>query len=198
MSKEVMSGLNFLTDEAVIRKQEEVMTPGFFKVRTNELILTNKAILYVKKLPFGKIKEVERHPLSDVRVVNGEVQARLGKPSNVSVSLDVYFTYGQESWEMIWEKDVKSWIAEITGVITGVHVEKKDDEFAWVGDVMANMGAVTEGLDSLAGGLNNVRRAMGMKSTEEASCKCSACGASINGTRGESVQCPYCGTYNTL
>lgn len=46
--------------------------------------------------------------------------------------------------------------------------------------------------------LGKFRKAFGIKSTAQASGKCPGCGAPISGTEGETVQCPYCGTYYTF
>lgn len=52
--------------------------------------------------------------------------------------------------------------------------------------------------DAFNGAVRSAKKVLGIKSTEQASCKCPACGASITGTVGETIRCPYCGSYYTF
>lgn len=57
---------------------------------------------------------------------------------------------------------------------------------------------LTEMSDAFNGAVRSAKKVLGIKSTEQASCKCPACGASITGTVGETIRCPYCGSYYTF
>ena len=52
--------------------------------------------------------------------------------------------------------------------------------------------------DNVDKAMGKFRKAFGIKSTAQASGKCPGCGAPLSGTEGETVQCPYCGTYYTF
>ena len=155
--------------------------------KRNDLILTNQAILFVKKNLFGKAVEVTRFPLSDLRVVNGKVQAVPGKLDIVTPSLDLYFQSGVERFGFDFESDVKEWIRKITSAVTGEEIPE-EDPFAWVQSTAAMA-------ETAAAAVNKVKDAFGIKSKEEVAVKCPSCGASLKGIRGETAQCPYCESY---
>ncbi|HAB94510.1 MAG TPA: hypothetical protein DCF49_07080 [Lachnospiraceae bacterium] len=180
--------LHLNEDEAVIDRIGKVGYGGFWS-GNNDLVLTNKNIILVKKGLFGEVQETVKFPLSDLRVVNGEVQARIGHPDNVTHTLDLYFNKGTESFRFEWESDVQKWIDKITEVITGVKVER--DEFAWVSETLAMAESVNKTI-------NSFKKTLGIKSTEQVSIKCPSCGATLTGISGDTVKCPYCGTFTTL
>ena len=160
----------------------------------DELYLTSKALLLQKKNMFGKAKEVLRFPLDRIRVVNGEVQAKMGKKDIVTPTLDVYFEDGFQRFLFTWEKDVKEWIAAINAVVKGEPFEPKG-EFDDMMQDMAKMAAFAERIsDSVVGSVTRVKDALGIKSHEKVVLKCPSCGASLAGIRGETDICPYCGT----
>ena len=64
-----------------------------------------------------------------------------------------------------------------------------DDKF------IENAAAAMEKINHIA---NKLRRTFGLQSTETMSADCPGCGASLTGTAGETVKCPYCGTYHTF
>ena len=186
----------FEADEAVIKQADEVGygaiggLAGMFSSAKNTLILTNKNLILVKKNLFGKVTDTLRFPLSAIRVADGKVQALLGRPDNVTHSLDVYFTSGMERFSMTWEDDIKEWIACITEAVTGQKVAREDPD-AWLYETAAMA-------ESLAGSIKKVKGALGIRSDEKVSSRCPGCGASLTGADGETVQCPYCGTYYTF
>ena len=180
--------LHLNADETVVDRMSKVGYGGFFS-GNNDLVLTNQNIILIKKGLFGDTQDVVKFPLSDLRVVNGEVQAKLGRPDNVTYTLDLYFDKGMESFSFEWKDDVLKWIDKITEVITGVKVER--DEFAWVGETLAMA-------DSVNSTIKNLKKTLGIKSTEQVSIKCPSCGATLTGLEGETVKCPYCGTFTTL
>ena len=55
---------------------------GLMNAYTDELILTNMNIIHVRKGMFGNTKGVQKYPLNQVKVINGEAQAIMGKSSN--------------------------------------------------------------------------------------------------------------------
>lgn len=180
--------LNLNADETVVDRIGKVGYGGFLSFN-NDLVLTNQNIILVKKGLFGDTQETIKFPLSGLRVVNGEVQAKKGHPDNMTYTLDLYFDKGMESFRFEWESDVQKWIDKITEVITGVKVER--DEFAWVGETLAMAESVTNTIEGL-------KRSLGIRSTEQVSVKCPSCGATLTGIKGDTVECPYCGSFTTL
>ena len=115
--------LHLNEDESIVDRIGKIGYGGFWS-GNNDLVLTNKSIILVKKGLFGDVQEVVRFPLSDLRVVGGEVQAKVGHPDNMTHTLDLYFDKGVESFRFEWESDAQKWADKITEVITGVKVER--------------------------------------------------------------------------
>ncbi len=179
-------------DESVIMSADQIgYGNGLFGGGKNELILTNQALLLKVKGMFGNTKEVLRFPLSEIRIVNGQVQALPGKKDIVTPTLDIYFNSGMERFLFIWERDVKNWIEHINSVITGAPVRERG-EFDDMFEDMAKLSAVA---DTLSGSVNKVKSALGIRSTEQIALRCPGCGASLSGTEGEVGKCPYCGSF---
>ncbi|WP_026492628.1 hypothetical protein [Butyrivibrio sp. XPD2002] len=60
MAKEVESEFRLLPEEAVILRNDKVGTgSSILPVRSDELVLTNQALIHIKKELFGKVKEDE-------------------------------------------------------------------------------------------------------------------------------------------
>ena len=179
-------------DESVIMSADQIgYGNGLFGGGKNELILTNQALLLKVKGMFGNTKEVLRFPLSEIRIVNGQVQALPGKKDIVTPTLDIYFNSGMERFLFIWERGVKNWIEHINSVITGAPVRERG-EFDDMFEDMAKLSAVA---DTLSGSVNKVKSALGIRSTEQIALRCPGCGASLSGTEGEVGKCPYCGSF---
>ena len=168
---------------------------SMFGGKNDELILTNQALLLVKKNLFGKSKDILRFPLNDIRIVNGKVQAVMGKKDIATPTLDVYFKSGCESFLFAWKKDVQQWINYINAAVAGEPIPQKgelDDLFEDVEKMAAFMESFS---GSVSESINKVKDVLGIKSQEKVAMKCLSCGASLVGVRGETIECPYCGTY---
>ena len=175
-------------DESVIMKAGDIGY-GSGLSKKNELILTNQRIILIRKNVFRKTKDVIYFPLSEVVISNGQAQVMPGKKDLVTPTLDVYFQSGMESFLFTWEDEVKAWANRINTMLTGQPDRFKTDD--WVGEI-------EELVDSFAGATEKVRKAFGMQSTEQVSCSCPSCGASLTGIKGETIRCGYCGSYHTL
>ena len=136
-------------EEAVILRTGKIGYGGGFQLpsmfNSNELILTNKNLILLKKNMFGQTEDTLYFPLSKILMANGRPQVKKSNPSHMEYALDVYFETGMESFRFEWESDIDEWVENIVSVVTGV-----------------------------------------------------SCGASLSGTKGETIQCPYCGTTYTF
>ncbi len=179
--------------EEVIKRSDEVGIgkEGMFNGTGNSLILTNQSLVLITRGMFHKVKDVQRFPLSDIVVSNGQPQVKMGKMDLVTKTLDVYFQSGEMRFRFNFDDEIKDWIAEITEVITGQKVERKSEDEEFFGEIAAMADSVSHAVGSL-------KKAFGIKSKEMLSGTCSGCGASLTGHEGETVQCPYCGTYHTF
>jgi hypothetical protein len=107
----------------------------------------------------------------------------------VTHTLDVYFTSGVQSFIFTWEDEIKEWANSINSLLTGgAPIYKVRDDFADLEHIAETVSGVAK----------KIRQAFGIKSTVQVSCKCPRCGASLTGTEGETIQCPYCDSYVTL
>ena len=173
-------------EEAVILRTGKIGYGGGFQLpsmfNSNELILTNKNLILLKKNMFGQTEDTLYFPLSKILMANGRPQV---KKSN-----DVYFETGMESFRFEWESDIDEWVENIVSVVTGVPVQKKSD-LEMMQDALAFAESMTDSVEK-------IQSVFGIKSTRQVSCKCPSCGASLSGTKGETIQCPYCGTTYTF
>ena len=113
--------------------------------------------------------------------------------NSVNASMDVYLTYGVEKFKFHFGDDAEDWRASVVETITGVKEQRKSmfDDFSGL-ENLAQMA------DTVSSSATALRKAFGIKSDEQGTCKCSSCGASLAGTEDEVVVCPFCGTHNKI
>ena len=181
-------------DEAVVLRVGKVGYGGGPQIlsmfNNNELILTTKNLILLKKNMFGKTEGTKYFPLADIKMVDGKPQVRTSNPAHMVHALDIYFTSGMESFEFEWENEIDDWVANIVSVVTGVPVQKKSD-LEGLQEAIAFAESVAEPIEKIQG-------LFGIKSDRPVSCKCPSCGAALNGIKGETIKCPYCGTFYTF
>jgi hypothetical protein len=185
-----MDELKLNPNESVVLRKEQVGYGNSMFGKNSELILTNQAILLVRKGMFGKTKEILRFELNKIRIVNGQVQVLMGKKDIVTPCLDIYFESGTERFLFTWEQDVQECIDNITAIITGTPLVKRDEN----AEIIKDLEAFAEMTDSVSESLYKVKKALGIKSHEKIVVRCPSCGASLSGMRGEVSECPYCGS----
>ncbi len=190
MAKEITKEFQLKPEEAVVYSAQKVGYGDNPFNKNNDLILTNQALIFIKKDLFGKTKEVVRYPLSDICISNGKPQVIKSMINSVNASFDVYLTYGVEKFKFDFSSDVEEWVASTIETITGQKVERKTgfEDFAGFDDLV-------QMADSVANSVNGLKKAFGIKSDEMVACKCSSCGASVSGIIDEVIECPYCGTH---
>ncbi|WP_052345844.1 hypothetical protein [Paucisalibacillus sp. EB02] len=181
-----MNQYNLRSDEVVILKQNRIARGGIMANHTDELILTNLNLILINKSLFGKVKNISRFPVDQIKVFNGKAQTILGKRANGSPQLEVYFTNGQEYFGFESKKVVRDWIRAINQLVLG------QDSAIDIFDNRTIPG--TEFIaSSIKDTLNTVKGVFGkqpVKVTQE----CKSCGASISGFEGQVISCQYCDT----
>jgi len=182
-----MNGLKLNQGEQVIYENSKVGYGGL--LLNDSLILTNQNLILVKKNLMGRVKDIVHFPLNEITVSDGEVQAIVGKNSGSNPTLNIFFTNGQEVFRFEWEDDAKKMKNRIKEVITGQPVSDEDDDF--FNDIIGFA-------NTIAGSVNKIKSAFGFQKAESVSCHCPSCGASITGNKGETIKCPYCGSYYTF
>ena len=174
-------------EECVLLKSENVSYGSGLTKSESDLILTNKAIIYVKKGLLGVGKNHLRFPLEKIKIYENKAQAMQGKNSAGEPSLEIYFVDGQEKFAFKNKKDISTWISKINDLLI-----KKDS-----GD---NEKPVIPGTEFIAKTLKNTIDScsdiFGFKKKDvKVTIKCPNCGATVTGTKGESEPCPFCDSY---
>lgn len=179
-------------DEVIFLMCERVQYGNMHAGFGSTLALTNKNLVLIKKGFFGATKETIRFPLEDIKIYNGEPQVSVRRASSGYPVLDVFFTSGQESFYFELKLTAVKWAEKITEVVTGAKATpSKATRYIIPGtEIIAK---------TLKGTIDTYKDALGItKKEEHVSCQCPACCASVEGVKGETVQCPYCRTYITL
>ena len=118
-----MTNYNLLPNEGILLKSTNVLHGGFMSTYTDELVLTNFHLIYVKHGVFGNVKEVQKIPLAHIKVINNRVQVMWGKnPSSGMKQLQIYFIDGrQDSFEFQGNEknEIIRWANEISKAVTG-------------------------------------------------------------------------------
>lgn len=120
-----MTDLRLEIDEEIILQSTEVERYGSIEVSLDEMVLTNKNIICVYNKSTGLFSKpdtiVERIPLSNVRVVNGKVQAMMFDNDEYGMGLQIVFKNGKREHFVFydekrelprWEKKICSLVGE--------------------------------------------------------------------------------------
>ena len=194
-----MADYSLGVDEYVVLKSTNVYKSegGFFDhVGNDELMLTNKAIVLLKKGFTGKTKNFESFPLATVKVFNNQAQANFGKVNDFYPALEVFFLNGQATFVFQHKSEVLKWISAINKLLTGNDTVPSNAS----NTIMAIPGAETVAA-AVAGTVDVFKNAFGKRKQEAAktvSAKCPSCAGSVQGREGSIATCPYCGTHINL
>lgn len=208
------SNFNLMPNESIILKETSVAHGGVMAVYTDELILTNLAIICINKGVFGNTKNIYRYPLNQIKMYNGKPQAIQGKLSNGVPALEVYFMNGMESFnfQTMNKRNIQRWIDEITKVICGLsddmsNLDNSNDNdydsdtlvgaFKEVGDQFKEVGSELMGAFGIKMPKINTKSSSN-NASEKVSKKCTSCSAPLIGVRGQVIKCKYCDTNQTL
>lgn len=168
-------------DESVIMKHNRVQYRSYGY--SQELVLTNQNIIWVKKgLFLGKIKKIQKYPLGQIKIFNGQVQAMINKSNLMRPSLEVYFLNSIEAFGFESRKEIEKWINNINFLVTGSFIEPETSSIA----------AVVK--QAIKGKFGIETKNQGHQSIEKVVKKCTACGASVTGQSGQIIRCQYCDT----
>lgn len=149
------------------------------------LVLTNKQILFATLNIFGKVKDVDRHPLSDIKVFDGMVQAKLDAKFGENPVLNIFYKNGQASYTLIDKSKAIEFVKKLNKTVTGDDIEVETG-------LSAGAAMLGEALRSTTAAFKN---AFGIKEPEPETIvmSCTGCGAKITGVKGSLVKCEFCG-----
>jgi LSD1 subclass zinc finger protein len=174
---------------------------GLMTAYTDELILTNMNIIHVSKGMFGNTKRVQKYPLNQVKIINGEAQAIMGKSTNGIHNLQIYFVNGQVAFKFqsSGKKEIVKYVNEISKVLIGKESSRNSvaNQFAIPGaEIVAETLKDTIGVFKGTFGIKSKSKAADepVKATK----KCIGCMSPLTGTKGQSIRCSYCDTDQIL
>lgn len=214
-----MAKIQLDPDEAILKQDSRISHDvGKMFDADAELILTNKALLVVHKKTFGGVKDVQRFPLSQVKVVNGAPQVVAGRGSDGQRQLHVHFAHGVEAFGLGGSDDdednmslknvftspvekekrnIADWCDAVSRAVLGMPQDVRpaaQQSGGVVGGIMGALGitAAQSGADTASG----AKGAAPQKSC--ATAKCIGCHAPLTGVQGQRMTCPYCDTEQVL
>ena len=202
--------IGLMPNESIILQEVSVAHGGVMAIYTDELYLTNLNLICVSKGMFGNTKKTFKYPLNQIKMYNGKPQAVMGKLSNGTACLDIYFLNGTESFnfQSANKKKINAWIEAISNVLGRGNgqtdypddSEYDDDEtvigaFKEVGEEFKEVGKELFG----AFGIKTKKPTKNATAeTGKISKKCMSCSAPLTGNKGQVVKCRYCDTEQTL
>ena len=205
--------INLAPNESIILKEVSVAHGGVMAIYTDELILTNLNLICISKGMFGNTKNIYYYPLSQLKQYNGKAQVVIGKLSNGTETLELYFVNGTETFNFQSnnKKTIKRWIEEISNAVgcqpIGSHNACDSDNDL---DPDSLAGAINEVGKQFKEVGNEFLNAFGFKPKKTSGTattpqeptvvnkKCFSCSAPLVGKKGNVVQCKYCDTEQTL
>ncbi len=125
MAKEIVNEFKLKPEEAVILRKDKVGYGSPIPAKNNELILTNQALIHIRKDLFGKTKEVIRYPLTDICMSAGKPQVVIGAGANVEGPIDIYLQDDTLHFKLEWKDEAQEFIDAVTEIITGVKSRRK-------------------------------------------------------------------------
>jgi hypothetical protein len=198
-----MVNYNLELSESVLIQSKGVLYEGggLMTAFTDELILTNINLIHVSKGLFGNTKRVQKYPLNQVKIINGEAQAIMGKSSNGRNNLQIYFVNGQVAFQFqnLGKKEVVKYVNEISKVLIGNESSRNSvaNQFAIPGaEIVA--GTLKDTIDVFKGTFGIKSKSKAADEPERVTKKCIGCMSPLSGTKGQSVRCRYCDTDQIL
>ncbi len=174
-----MVDYNLDSDEVVIVECEDIQSDS--RERGN-LVLTNKNIIWASKNIFGKIKQITKRNINDIKIYEGRAQAKLENGK-----LLIYFKNEQFAYYIYSRSKGKEIVNNINKILLDVNLN-------------VDSRKALPGTEAIAGTikstLNVFKESLGKN--KMISKKCESCGASLSGKKGETDKCPYCDSYITF
>ena len=187
-----MAEYKLLQDESIILRSTNVKPAGSRTSANDELLLTTKNIVHIRRGAFGGSKEIIAIPIKAVKTNADRAQVFYGKnPKTYATQLQIYLVSGQElAFDFIIDgrRNVTKWVNELNKIVTG-------DSNNIIYDENKEHGAkgLVSGIKEAMGMAGEPELAQRLSSTAARSTQhCMGCGAPITGVVGQMVRCEYC------
>ena len=198
-----MANYSFGPDEYVVLNAQQVHIDAKKSMgipRDSELMLTNRNIVFPIKGITGKVKDYMVYPLNSIRMVEGKPQCRLDSSTFMEEKLEictntgiVRFVFGG----LENKKEIRAWINAIYQILLGCDAP---DEALGKGrfDSMVDEENIADTFGRIFGSFESAVQKKLNDAAADISMRCPSCNASLKGRPGNTVECPYCGSYSTL
>ena len=126
-------------NEGIILEDTEIERYGAKEITLEEMILTNKNLVFVYDYKAGFFskteKKIDKLPLENIKVINGQAQATRIDHDDYGCVMQLVYTNGTKEFFKFYDekKDIPKWINAINTAVTGNEtpiVEEKQGIFA--------------------------------------------------------------------
>ncbi len=203
-----MAKIDLMPNEAIILRDSQMKHDQGkgFSSESDELLLTNQALIVIHKGFFGTARDVQRFPLDQVAIVNGAPRVMIGMSQDGERQLHVYFHHGIEAFSLgESDEDAQGSLIDL------LFVSEKDKENrnlrqwqAAISQVVAslpqNTSVATPQMQAAPAVAASNQPASQNTQTAviHATKKCIGCMAPLSGVQGQKTTCKYCDTEQAL
>lgn len=194
-----MVNLNLQPNEVVIIQSDSVLHDGTKSSYSSSLILTNLHIIHITQGAFEKVKSMQKFPVCQIKIANGQAQILVNKNNNGSLQLQISLSNSNESFVFPSnkKKEIMEWVNGISQLVIGAPAQATAFKH-----VMAIPGTeqIAATVKDTVGAFKD---AFGLKSKngvapENITAKCIGCMAPLSGVKGQPARCKYCNTDQIL
>lgn len=198
-----MTKINLLPHETIILRDSVVQHDrgGLIDLYSDELVLTNVALVVIHKSIMGGVKDIQRFSLDQIKVVNGVPQALFGTSSSGENQLQVFFSHGIEAFTLGRADNDSGGILDI--LLVSPQDKEKRNIAAWQSAISQAVLALPQKVDPA-----HIPQTPSPKETSpqnpspslptSVTKKCIGCRAPLSGIQGQKVTCKYCDTEQVL
>lgn len=205
-----MTKINLLPHETIIMHDSVVQHDrgGLIDLYSDELLLTNVALIVIHKSIMGDIKDIERFSLDQVKVANGVPQALLGTSSSGEQQLHVHFSHGEEAFTLGRADNDPGGLLDV--LLVSPQDKERRNIAAWQSAISQAVLALPRQVTPVhipqVPSPTPVNTTSTTASPQKASSlsplavtkKCMGCRAPLSGIQGQKVTCKYCDTEQVL
>lgn len=188
-----MDRINLQSNEAILMEKDNVAHGGLTARYSDKLILTNLNVIYIKKGVMGNVKDIQYFPVKRIKVFDGKAQARITATRNGTPALSIGFLDSQEEFSFMsaTKKEICNWVDQISVLVTGNHASSE-----LTNDVKTPMETVASQFQDTISTFKNIFGSSAKQEEKEINkntvATCPGCGATVSGSPGQIVTCPFC------